>query len=62
MCFHWNGLFNLCFFRKQKHFMEEVGWTLNEYSAVCGARESRTDHPILTVYMAMSMLEYMRYV
>ncbi|XP_062612231.1 adenylate cyclase type 6-like [Saccostrea cucullata] len=44
----------------KKHFMEEVGWSLSEYSVVCGAMETRADHPILTVYMAMAMLDYFR--
>ncbi|XP_078334027.1 adenylate cyclase type 8-like [Crassostrea virginica] len=44
----------------KKHFLEEVGWSVNEYQAVCGAVETRADHPILTVYMAMTMMEYMK--
>lgn len=42
--------------------MEEVGWSLNEYQAVCGAMETRVDHPILTVYTAMAILDYMKFV
>lgn len=42
--------------------MEEVGWSLNEYQAVCGATETRVDHPILTVYTAMAILDYIKFV
>uniref|UniRef100_K1QSM2 adenylate cyclase n=1 Tax=Magallana gigas TaxID=29159 RepID=K1QSM2_MAGGI len=55
-----NELMSQFSYQAKKHFMEEVGWSLNEYQAVCGAMETRVDHPILTVYTAMAILDYMK--